>query len=72
MGEVIDATLNPESLAILTNMPKGSGEVELMSIAPVFYVFHYLEKSESWHILGSETFTARTQMRRKMKAGRKT
>ncbi|XP_021269757.1 complement C5 isoform X1 [Numida meleagris] len=69
MGEVIATILSPEGLSILTNMPKGSAEAELMSIAPVFYVFHYLEASDNWHLLGPETLTSRTQMRRKMKEG---
>eukprot|EP00076_Gallus_gallus_P031724 XP_024997262.1 complement C5 isoform X2 [Gallus gallus] len=69
MGEVIATILSPEGLSILTNLPKGSAEAELMTIAPVFYVFHYLEASNNWHILGPETLTSRTAMRRKMKEG---
>ncbi|NXL30452.1 CO5 protein, partial [Glaucidium brasilianum] len=69
MGEVIATVLNPNGLSILTNLPKGSAEAELMSIAPVFYVFRYLEESNNWHLLGPETLTSRTQMRRKMKEG---
>ncbi|KAI6076078.1 Complement C5 [Aix galericulata] len=69
MGEVIATVLNPSGLSILTNLPKGSAEAELMSIAPLFYVFHYLEASDNWQILGSKTLTSRTEMRRKMKAG---
>lgn len=71
MGEVIATILSPEGLSILTNLPKGSAEAELMTIAPVFYVFHYLEASNNWHILGPESLTSRTAMRRKMKEGRK-
>lgn len=71
MGEVIATVLNPSGLSILTNLPKGSAEAELMSIAPLFYVFHYLEASDNWQILGSKTLTSRTEMRRKMKEGRK-
>uniref|UniRef100_A0A8B9ETM7 Complement C5 n=1 Tax=Anser cygnoides TaxID=8845 RepID=A0A8B9ETM7_ANSCY len=69
MGEVIATVLNPSGLSILTNLPKGSAEAELMSIAPLFYVFHYLEASDNWQILGSKTLTSRTEMRRKMKEG---
>ncbi|NXE19189.1 CO5 protein, partial [Ardeotis kori] len=69
MGEVIATVLSPSGLSTLTNLPKGSAEAELMSIAPVFYVFHYLEKSNNWPLLGPETLTSRTQMRRKMKEG---
>ncbi|KAM9218014.1 complement C5 [Leptosomus discolor] len=69
MGETIATVLSPDGLSILANLPKGSAEAELMSIAPVFYVFHYLEESNNWHLLGPETLTSRTQMRRKMKEG---
>ncbi|XP_042734829.1 complement C5 [Lagopus leucura] len=69
LGEVIATILSPEGLSVLTSLPKGSAEAELMSIAPVFYVFHYLEASNNWHVLGPETLTSRTQMRRKMKEG---
>ncbi|XP_072208870.1 complement C5 isoform X1 [Excalfactoria chinensis] len=69
MGEVIATVLSPEGLSVLTDLPKGSAEAELMSIAPVFYVFRYLEASNNWHVLGPGTLTSRTQMRRKMKEG---
>uniref|UniRef100_A0A8C4JZU6 Complement C5 n=1 Tax=Dromaius novaehollandiae TaxID=8790 RepID=A0A8C4JZU6_DRONO len=69
MGEVIATVLNPSGLDFLTNLPKGSAEAELMSVAPVFYVFHYLEQSNNWHILGPKTLASRTEMRRKMKEG---
>ncbi|KAM4761329.1 complement C5 [Cyanocitta cristata] len=69
MGEVIATILSPSGLQMLTNLPKGSAEAELMSIAPVFYVFRYLEESDNWHLLGPETLRSRTQIRRKMKEG---
>ncbi|XP_009997244.1 PREDICTED: complement C5 [Chaetura pelagica] len=69
MGEVIATVLNPSSLNVLINLPKGSAEAEFMNIVPVFYVFHYLEGSDNWHLLGPQTLTSRTQMRRKMKEG---
>jgi len=71
MGEVIATVVSPSGLSILTDLPKGSAEAEFMSIVPVFYVFRYLEESNNWHLLGPETLTSRTQMRRKMKEGRK-
>ncbi|NXJ75425.1 CO5 protein, partial [Trogon melanurus] len=69
MGETISTVLSPSGLSSLTHLPKGSAEAELMSIAPVFYVFLYLEESNNWHLLGPEMLTTRTQMRRKMKEG---
>uniref|UniRef100_A0A8D2PIM5 Complement C5 n=1 Tax=Zosterops lateralis melanops TaxID=1220523 RepID=A0A8D2PIM5_ZOSLA len=69
MGEVIATVLSPRGLQMLTSLPRGSAEAELMSIVPVFYVFRYLEESDNWHLLGPETLSSRTQMRRKMKEG---
>uniref|UniRef100_A0A803W1Y6 Complement C5 n=1 Tax=Ficedula albicollis TaxID=59894 RepID=A0A803W1Y6_FICAL len=69
MGEVIATVLSPRGLQVLTSLPRGSAEAELTSIAPVFYVFRYLEESDNWHLLGPETLRSRTQMRRKMKEG---
>ncbi|KAK2515028.1 hypothetical protein Q9233_014640 [Columba guinea] len=69
MGEAIATVLSPSGLGVLTALPKGSAEAELVSIAPVFYVFHYLEESNNWHLLGPETLTSRTRLRRKMKEG---
>ncbi|KAJ7398992.1 Complement C5 [Pitangus sulphuratus] len=69
LGEVIATVLSASGLRMLTELPRGSAEAEFMSFAPVFYVFRYLEESDNWHLLGPETFTARTQMRRKMKEG---
>uniref|UniRef100_A0A8C3UYT4 Complement C5 n=1 Tax=Catharus ustulatus TaxID=91951 RepID=A0A8C3UYT4_CATUS len=69
LGEVIATVLSPRGLQMLTSLPRGSAEAELMSIAPVFYVFHYLEQLDNWRLLGPETLKSRTQMRRKMKEG---
>ncbi|XP_029469228.1 complement C5 [Rhinatrema bivittatum] len=69
IGEVISAVLSAEGINTLTSLPKLSAETELMRIAPAFYVFHYLEKLDSWHLLGPQTFTSRVNMRRKMKEG---
>ncbi|XP_006120838.2 complement C5 isoform X1 [Pelodiscus sinensis] len=69
LGEVMSAVLKREGVDFLANLPKGSAEAELMSIVPVFYIFHYLEKSDNWDLLGPETITSRVNMRRKMKEG---
>ncbi|XP_014346298.1 complement C5 [Latimeria chalumnae] len=69
MGEIIATVLSAEGLNLLNNLPRGSGEAELMSIVPVYYVFYYLEKSDNWKILGSKTLTIRMNMRRKMIEG---
>ncbi|XP_038600517.1 complement C5 [Tachyglossus aculeatus] len=69
IGEVISAVLSPEGIDVLSNLPKGSAEAELMSIVPVFYVFHYLETENNWYILGSKAVSERDNMKRKMKEG---
>ncbi|NXS53036.1 CO5 protein, partial [Brachypteracias leptosomus] len=69
MGEVIATVLSPDGINVLTALPKGNAEAELMSIVPIFYVFRYLEESNNWRLLGAETLTSRTKMRRKMKEG---
>lgn len=69
LGDVIAAVLNPEGVNLLTNLPKGSAETELMRIVPIFYVFHYLEALDNWELLGPLSLTQRTNMRRQMKDG---
>ncbi|XP_030063429.1 complement C5 [Microcaecilia unicolor] len=68
-GEVISAVLSADGINTVTSLPKHSAESELMRVAPIFYVFHYLEKLDNWHLLGPQTFTSRVNMRRKMKEG---
>ncbi|MGH0182835.1 UNVERIFIED_CONTAM: hypothetical protein FKN15_010603 [Acipenser sinensis] len=69
LGEVISTVLKPSGLQQLTSLPRGSGEAELMGIAPIYYVFHFLEKSEKWDMLGPDSFTNRLELRRKLKQG---
>uniref|UniRef100_A0A8D0HV70 Complement C5 n=1 Tax=Sphenodon punctatus TaxID=8508 RepID=A0A8D0HV70_SPHPU len=69
MGEVIATVLKPDGVRRLVTLPKGSAEAELMSVVPVFYVFHYLEKADRWDILGPEQLTSRVNLRRQMKEG---
>ncbi|XP_043913921.1 complement C5 [Protopterus annectens] len=69
LGEIISMVLSPEGVSLITNLPKGSAEIELMRIAPVIYIFHYLETIDNWNLLGPNTLTRRYEMRRKMKDG---
>ncbi|MGH0172564.1 UNVERIFIED_CONTAM: hypothetical protein FKN15_063422 [Acipenser sinensis] len=69
LGEVISTVLKPSGLQQLTSLPRGSGEAELMGIAPICYVFHFLEKSKKWDMLGPDSFTNRLELRRKLKQG---
>ncbi|XP_061459913.1 complement C5 isoform X2 [Rhineura floridana] len=69
LGEVIMAALSPEGLMFLVNLPKGSAETELMNVVPIFYAYDYLERTDSWDILGKETITPRVNLRRKLNQG---
>uniref|UniRef100_A0A8C5RYF1 Complement C5 n=1 Tax=Laticauda laticaudata TaxID=8630 RepID=A0A8C5RYF1_LATLA len=54
---------------LLANLPQGSAERELMNIIPVFYVYDYLERTDSWNIFGSDRTSAEITLLRKMKRG---
>ncbi|XP_074067794.1 LOW QUALITY PROTEIN: complement C5 [Macrotis lagotis] len=69
IGEVISAVLTPEGITTLSHLPKGSAEADLMSIIPIFYVYHYLETGNNWDILGASHVTEKENMKRKMKEG---
>ncbi|KAK2120247.1 hypothetical protein P7K49_001633 [Saguinus oedipus] len=69
IGEVFSAVLSQEGINILTHLPKGSAEAELMSIVPVFYVFHYLEAGNHWNIFHRNSLTEKRNLKKKLKAG---
>ncbi|XP_073907214.1 complement C5 [Castor canadensis] len=69
IGEVLSVVLSQEGINILTHLPKGSAEAELMSIVPVFYVFHYLEAGDHWNILHPDSMTKKQNMKKKIKEG---
>lgn len=69
LGELLSIINNPEGLKQLTNLPRGNAEMELMGLLPIYYVYHYLEKTEKWDILGKETAASEKELKRKMQAG---
>lgn len=71
IGEVMSAVLSQEGIDILTHLPKGNAEAELMSIVPVFYVFHYLEAGNNWNIFSTNSLTEKQNLKRKLKEGKK-
>lgn len=71
IGEVISAVLSQEGINILTHLPKGNAEAELMSVVPVFYVFHYLEAGNNWDIFSTNSLVKRWNLDRKLKEGKK-
>ena len=52
----MSAVLSQEGIDSLTRLPKGNAEAELMSVVPVFYVYHYLEAGHNWDTTNLETF----------------
>lgn len=65
----MDAIVSGKSIQTLVSIPKGSAETELMRVAPIFYVYHYLETKDEWNLLGSNTFMIQIDMKRKLKEG---
>ncbi|XP_062938108.1 complement C5 isoform X2 [Cynocephalus volans] len=69
IGEILSAVLSQEGIDILTHLPKGSAEAELMNVVPVFYVFHYLETGNHWNIFNSNSLTKKQDLKKKLKEG---
>nr|XP_054365064.1 complement C5 [Mirounga angustirostris] len=69
IGEVMYAVLSQKGIDILTHLPKGNAEAELMSIVPVFYVFHYLEAGNNWNIFSTNSLTEKQNLKKKLKEG---
>ncbi|XP_011948820.1 PREDICTED: complement C5 [Cercocebus atys] len=69
VGEILSAVLSREGINILTHLPKGSAEAELMSVVPVFYVFHYLETGNHWNIFHSDPLIEKRNLEKKLKEG---
>uniref|UniRef100_A0A8C6RI27 Hemolytic complement n=1 Tax=Nannospalax galili TaxID=1026970 RepID=A0A8C6RI27_NANGA len=69
IGEVLSAVVSKEGIDLLTHLPKGSAEAELMSIIPVFYAFHYLEAGNNWNIFYPDSLTRKNNLKKKIKEG---
>ncbi|XP_036915068.1 complement C5 isoform X2 [Sturnira hondurensis] len=69
IGEIMSAVLSREGIDILTHLPKGNAEAELMSIVPVFYVYHYLEAGDHWNIFSPNSLTKKQYLKKKLKEG---
>lgn len=63
LGELLSIITNPKGLMQLINLPRGSVEVELLGLLPVFYVYDYVEASDLQSVLNS------FDLKRKMKEG---
>ncbi|XP_037653273.1 complement C5 [Choloepus didactylus] len=69
LGEIMSAVLSQEGIDNLTHLPKGSAEAELMSVVPVFYVFHYLEAGNNWNMFYSNPLIKKENLKKKLKEG---
>lgn len=70
LGEVIDTIVSGKSIQTLVSIPKGSAETDLMRVAPIFYVYHYLQTKNEWSLLGPNTFMIQIDMQKKLKDGK--
>ncbi|KAM5298508.1 complement C5 [Ctenodactylus gundi] len=69
IGEMLSTVLSQEGIDTLLHLPKGSAEAELMSIVPLFYVFHYLEAGNHWNIFHPNSLTKTQYLKKKIKEG---
>ncbi|KAJ8413879.1 hypothetical protein AAFF_G00064770 [Aldrovandia affinis] len=72
-GEMVGAVMailnDPQGVRKLTSLPRGSAEVELMGVLPVYYVYHYLEMTSRWTLMGADPTGSRMDLRRKLREG---
>ncbi|XP_038191822.1 complement C5-like [Arvicola amphibius] len=69
IGEFLSTVLSKEGIDILTHLPRGSAEAEIMSIVPVFYVFHYLEAGSHWNLFYPDSLARKQSLQKKIKEG---
>ncbi|XP_072344663.1 complement C5 isoform X2 [Scyliorhinus torazame] len=69
IGEAMSIALNPEGVHKLTNLPSGSAESVVMNVAPIYYIYKYLEKTNSWNVMGPNSFKIQLNMKKQMKDG---
>ncbi|XP_061117126.1 complement C5 [Conger conger] len=69
LGAVISILNDPKGLQQLTSLPRGSAEVEIMGVLPVYYVYHYLESTNRWNLMGADTMHSRMSLKKKLKEG---
>ncbi|KAJ8379726.1 hypothetical protein SKAU_G00005040 [Synaphobranchus kaupii] len=72
-GEILGAVMamlnDPTGLQRLTSLPRGSAEVELMGVFPVYYVYHHLETTGRWNLMGADAERSRLDLKNKLKEG---
>lgn len=68
LGELLSIIINPKGIVQLTSLPRGSGEMELIGLLPIFYVYDYIEQSEQWGRI--REFENPILLKRKLNQGR--
>uniref|UniRef100_UPI00398F0153 complement C5 n=1 Tax=Pristiophorus japonicus TaxID=55135 RepID=UPI00398F0153 len=69
IGEAMSIALDPENVHKLINLPRGSAESELMNVAPIYFIYNYLEKTDNWNVMGPKNFKIQLNMKTKMREG---
>nr|ACH56749.1 complement component 5 protein [Ginglymostoma cirratum] len=69
IGESMSIALDPEGVHKLTNLPRGSAESELMNVAPIYFIYNYLERTNNWNVMGPNRLKIQLNMKKQMKDG---
>lgn len=72
LGDVLSVMHSPEGLRQLVNLPAGSAEAELGGLLPLIQVYHYLEITRSWAVLGADIQRNSADLRQKIRQGEET
>nr|XP_046242467.1 complement C5 isoform X2 [Scatophagus argus] len=69
LGDVLSVVHSPEGLQQLVNLPPGSAEAELGGLLTLVQVYHYLETTRHWDLLGEDIMKNAANLRQKIKEG---
>lgn len=72
LGDVLSVVHKPEGLQQLVNLPAGSAGAELGGLLPLVQVYHYLETTMRWDVLGTDIRKSSADLKRKIKEGEET
>ncbi|XP_069743623.1 complement C5 [Narcine bancroftii] len=69
IGKAMSIVLDPEGVHKLIDLPRGSAESEVMTVAPIYFIYNYLMKTNSWPVMGPNHMKFQLQMKIKMRNG---
>ncbi|XP_020505432.2 complement C5 [Labrus bergylta] len=69
LSDILSVVDSPEGLRQLVNLPAGSAEAELGGLLPLVQVYHYLETTRRWDVLGADIQKNSADLRRKIREG---